>query len=70
MKVKIITGPCIECNQHSMLTIEATDEQLDAYENGTKNIQSIFPELSPEVRELLVTGTHPECWKKMWEEED
>jgi hypothetical protein len=36
-----------------------------AYMDG-KYVQDAFPEMSPDEREMLITGTHPECWDKMW----
>lgn len=29
-------------------------------------IQDAFPDLEPELREQLMTGTHPECWLAMF----
>jgi len=27
-------------------------------------VQNVFPEMSPEDRELLISGTHPACWDR------
>jgi hypothetical protein len=32
-----------------------------------ENIQDALPDLDPDQRELLMTGTHAHCWEKMWE---
>ncbi len=29
-------------------------------------IQEVFPQLSAEQREVMVSGTHPYCWDKMY----
>jgi hypothetical protein len=28
-------------------------------------VQEAFPDVSLDIREQLISGTHPECWKKM-----
>jgi hypothetical protein len=28
-------------------------------------VQEAFPDLALDVREQLISGTHPECWKQM-----
>lgn len=33
-----------------------------------KNIQDALPELTDGDRELLITGTHPQCWDIMFDE--
>jgi hypothetical protein len=53
--------------------IELTAKQVIAYDdfrNGrdTRKIQDVFPELSNELREQIMTGTHPECWNTMFAE--
>ena len=49
---------------HTKNTIELdiTPEQLARYENGEELIQNIFPNLSPEHREFIMTGITPEEW--------
>lgn len=72
--VRIQCLPCLHCGKDGVIEVEMTDEQLDDFTHGSHNIQRIFPELSAEVREMLLTGTHPDCWNDMWsdfsEEED
>ena len=29
-------------------------------------VQDAFPHMSKEEREVLMTGTHPDCWNIMW----
>ena len=33
-------------------------------------IQHAFPEMPMETRELLISGTHPECWDSLYKDED
>ena len=61
--VTITTLPCIECGKTSKLIITA--EEYSRYDNG-EYVQDVFPNWSKEDRELLITGTHPECWKKIF----
>ena len=30
-------------------------------------IQDAFPDLEPELREQILTGTHPECWHALFD---
>ncbi|HKQ08146.1 MAG TPA: hypothetical protein VJ464_23675 [Blastocatellia bacterium] len=59
---------CIGCRQFYGLKVELAD--YDRLSNRTEFIQNIFPYLSPPMRELLISGTCPKCWKKMFGAED
>lgn len=50
-------------------TIEVDDEKFKLWQNGLV-IQKAFPELTPDERELLITGIHSECWDKMFPGEE
>jgi hypothetical protein len=39
-----------------------------AWQSGTL-AQVAFPELSADVREQLISGTHPACWDAMFSDE-
>ena len=56
---KIITRQCIACNKKSTITVDAV--AYANWENGMM-IQDAFPEMSSDQRELVMTGTHAECW--------
>jgi hypothetical protein len=30
-------------------------------------VQRVWPHMTPDDRELLITGTHPACWEKIFE---
>lgn len=55
---------CNDCEKvHS---IHVTQEQLNRYEAGDEHVQDIFPELSADDRELLITGTCGACFDKLF----
>ncbi len=56
---------CKNCNQ--TFKIKCTKEQFKEYMKGEKKIQSIFPELTPEIRELLISNTCGKCFDGMFE---
>ena len=61
---------CVVCNQ--IKTVSVLEE--DAFEymnpNRDRHIQDIFPYLSPEQRELLISNICPECWNDLFPPED
>lgn len=58
---------CIQCGKISVITLDK--EKFMRWQNG-ELIQRVFPEMSAEDREVLISGTHPKCWKQLWEGED
>lgn len=55
----VMTKPCIICQQRSEITLPI--EALLRWESG-EYIQVAWPDGTPDERELLLTGTHPNCW--------
>lgn len=51
---------CCVCGESSKIEIP-TDGYL-AWSDGGEYIEDAFPTLSADERELLITGTHSECW--------
>jgi len=45
-------------------------EELDKPRSERKFMQDIFPELSIEDRELLISGTCGTCWNKLFPDEE
>lgn len=45
------------------IDLDITPEQLARYEQGNELIQNVFPDLSPEHREFIMTGITPEEWE-------
>jgi hypothetical protein len=62
--VKITTMPCPECGKTSEMEVDP--DALRRWQQG-ELIQNAFPNMTPNERELLVTGTHPACWDKIFE---
>jgi len=54
---------CPSCRQESI--VKVNDKDYENWRNG-ELIQRSFPYLSPDERELLITGICPECWDKMF----
>ena len=44
------------------IDLDITAEQLARYEQGNELIQNVFPDLSLEHREFIMTGITPEEW--------
>jgi len=57
------TPKCMICQTTTILRLPA--EKLNRWASG-ELIQNVFPDLNPDVRELIKTGTHPECWDSMY----
>jgi len=64
--MQLTTLPCSECGKTSQ--VEVTYPQ--SIRLRTEHVQEVFPEWPPEKRELLITGIHPECWKKIFNGEE
>lgn len=65
--MKIKTRPCMKCGKASIL--EVKQEQFNRWRKG-EHVQNVWPEWSSDERELLITGTHPECWKRMFGDDE
>ena len=57
-----VTRVCPLCNEEVVLP-GLSPWQLDIWISGEK-IQDAFPQLSPEDREILISGTHPACFDR------
>lgn len=58
-----ITKPCPVCHETSTIHIE--EEKFERWVSG-ELIQKVWPHMTPDDRELLITGTHPACWEKIF----
>ena len=63
----VFTKPCIHCGQTG--TVAVKFDQLLKYAEGAL-IQDAFPDMPIELREQIISGTHPECWDKMFPKEE
>ena len=65
--MRVTTRVCMVCGQTSVVTM--TNHEYASWFMGY-DVQTVFPSWSPEQRELLITGTHPECWATLFGDED
>lgn len=61
----IVTKTCQWCSQPA--TIEVGRAAFEKWVEGEK-VQNVWPSLGADQREMLISGTHPECWELMWAE--
>lgn len=66
--VSVETKPCMHCGLSSK--VEMTAQQHYRYYEQREFVQNVFPDWTPDQRELLISGTHPACWDAMFPEED
>lgn len=64
---QIVNVPCkcSICRKQVILPLPTSGIQK---RNEGGLIQDCFPDLSPALREMLVSGTCPECWDEMFKE--
>lgn len=53
------TKPCVVCGQDTYMEVPMSG--YAAWKSG-QYVQEAFPTLSDDEREMLITGTHPDCW--------
>lgn len=63
MKIEKICPCCYEIN-----SVECTKEQFTLWCRGV-HIQDAMPHLSVDEREILISGTCPECWGEIFGDE-
>lgn len=63
--ITITTRRCFHCGREGEVTV--TQEGLTAY-NGGEYAQVAFPELDKALREQIISGTHSDCWREMFDE--
>ena len=66
-QIEVKTRPCCVCGQSEIKTLNR--EAVYRWQGG-ENIERAFPEMGAGERELLITGTHPDCWDKLFSEEE
>jgi hypothetical protein len=65
--IKVTTPKCMFCKKTTELEVD--EFKLKLFIRG-ESVQSMWPEWNADQRELLLTGTHPECWDAMLPPED
>lgn len=58
------TNTCFHCRETNEITLDFMS--FMRWYNGDGLIQDIFPSLDADQRELIMTGTHSECWKEIF----
>ena len=61
------TPTCFHCKKVGIIEIQA---QELFYLNQGMHIQDAVKSLDKELREQLISGTHPKCWYEMFGEEE
>lgn len=65
--ITFVTPECTLCREYSFFEME---NSLYTRLQAGEKVQEVFPHWSLDEREMLLTGTHTECWDKMFAEED
>ncbi|MGH7792057.1 MAG: hypothetical protein ACREOB_07040 [Thermodesulfobacteriota bacterium] len=63
----IETMSCPVCGKSEYIGVDK--EKYSKWALG-EHIQDVWPEWTADQREMIITGTHPECWDKMMGEEE
>ena len=63
-----VTCKCPLCHETNIVTVELFDYIEYAYDYV--KAQDAFPYLTPNERELIISGTCAECWDKMFGDEE
>lgn len=61
------TPTCVVCNNTGIVELSAADYALL---QSDAPIQCSLAHISADIREQIITGTHPECWNKLFADED
>lgn len=56
--------PCIVCGTHNQ-TVPMLRDHYQRWQAG-ELLQVVVPEMPAEQREFLISGTHPECWDRLF----
>lgn len=65
--ITFTTPACQACTKTSEFTLD--DEKVSRWQAGAY-IQDVWPEMTMNDRELIISGTHPKCWEELFAEED
>lgn len=63
-QIKYETKACVVCGEKSL--IELDGKKYHRWTEGGEHVQNVWPEKTADERELLITGTHPDCWNNMF----
>ena len=63
--ITYVTPNCTVCEKSSSIDLDSED--IARWKEGSL-IQDVWPDMTPEDREILISGTHPECWTALFTE--
>lgn len=63
--IELRSPHCAGCGTSAVFVV--TEEQFQRLENG-EHIQFVLPHFSDDDREMLISGTCPNCWDEMFPE--
>ena len=66
----LVTKQSVVDQQFYTMSLPVTEEQLAAYENCEGLVQDIFPNLTLDQREFLMTGLTPEKWNELFGDDE
>ena len=65
--IVVKTKPCTVCGEYEVWSLDR--QAVTKWQEG-EMIQNAFPDMSMADREILISGTHPACWDKLFPEEE
>jgi len=65
--ILVKSRPCTVCGEYEVWSLDR--QAVESWQAG-ENIQSAFPDMPAADREVLISGTHPACWDKLFPGED
>ena len=61
------TKRCSVCGEYEVWSLDRT--AVMSWQEG-ELIQNCFPDMSEGDREILISGTHPDCWNQLFPKEE
>lgn len=65
--VVVYENSCLHCGEVNQFTMDEAD--YHAWKIEKTYLQTVFPHLSPDQRELLISGVHDTCWNEIFSED-
>lgn len=65
----LVTRKSIVSGKIRTIDLPIKKEDLESYEKGKGLIQNIFPDLTPDQREFIITGVTREEWDNLFKNE-
>jgi hypothetical protein len=59
---------CIHCEGETFFLMST--EEYNKWQVRNLYVQNVFPHLDKDVREWMISGTHPECWNQVFGDEE